>query len=92
MSDDDYTSCQWCGGDGYFEWELPDGKCKTCIVEDCRHTETYREYINDDSDLATFQDSCCTCGVYRKIRCIWFTRTIEFGPWMHDEVRMEDIS
>jgi hypothetical protein len=91
MSDDD-AKCQWCGGDGYFEWELNDGKCKTCIVEDCRHEETYREYDNDDSHSARFQEWCVSCGVWRRITAIWATATIETGPWMHDEVRMEDIS
>lgn len=91
MSDDE-AMCEYCGGDGYFEWELLNGKCQTCIVEDCRHEETYREYMNDDSTSARFTETCCTCNVWRRISAIWATATIETGPWMHDEVCMEDTT
>ena len=37
MSNDDEFECEWCGSDGWLDFELDDGKCKMCIVNDCNH-------------------------------------------------------
>ena len=36
----DFVSCEWCGSDNWEEYELDNGKCKICVVNDCRHTNT----------------------------------------------------
>lgn len=88
---DDMASCQHCGGDGYFEWELDDGKCKTCIVQDCDHAMVDRNYMGSNSHRARFEEICLNCGVFREIRCVWFNQKIIHGPWRHDEVREDEI-
>lgn len=90
--DDDTVECEYCGGDGYLEWELKHGACQTCIVEACLHTEIYREYIDDDSKGARFQETCIECGVYRRILCNWSTMRCTYTHWQHDEINMEDIA
>ena len=37
MSDDEEFVCSHCGGESYYD-ELVDGKCVSCIVNDCSHT------------------------------------------------------
>ena len=37
---EDWVSCEWCGSDNWEEYELDNGKCKMCVVNDCRHTNT----------------------------------------------------
>ena len=37
MTNDDECVCEWCGSDGWLDFELQDGKCKMCIVNDCHH-------------------------------------------------------
>lgn len=37
MNNDDDHSCEWCGSDGWLDFELDNGKCKICIVNDCNH-------------------------------------------------------
>ncbi len=34
---DDWVSCEWCGSDNWEEYELDNGKCIMCVVNDCRH-------------------------------------------------------
>ena len=46
---DDLFSCEWCGSDDWEEYELDHGKCKMCIVNDCRHTNT--DVVSWDLDL-----------------------------------------
>jgi hypothetical protein len=41
MSDEWYSPCAWCGGETPDE-ELVNGKCVSCIVNDCSHT-TFEE-------------------------------------------------
>lgn len=88
---DEQASCQWCGGDGYFEWELKDGKCETCIVQDCCHQRIERMLISDIGDEARFQESCIECGVFRITSANFIRRKLYSSPWNHDDVRMDDI-
>lgn len=88
---DDMASCQWCGGDGYFEWELKDGKCETCIVQDCRHTNLDATYSGSNHARARFEQVCIDCEVFREVLFYWDGRPTRFTPWNHDDVNKEDI-
>lgn len=90
---DDSASCQWCGGDGYFEWELNDGKCKTCEVEGCRHPPSHRDrnYMGSNHQRARFEEVCIMCGCFREVRITWENNRVHRTKWGHDEVSQDDI-
>ena len=37
MTNDDECVCEWCGSDGWLDFELDNGKCIMCIVDYCNH-------------------------------------------------------
>ena len=88
---DDMAMCEYCGGDGYFEWELNDGKCETCIVQDCRHTNLDATYSGSNHARARFEQVCIDCEVFREVLFYWDGRPTRFTPWNHDSVHQEDI-
>ena len=90
---DDMASCQYCGADGYFEWELNDGKCKTCEVQDCPHRQDQRDrnYMGSNHQRARFEEVCIACGCFREVRVAWANNRIHYTKWDHDEVSQDDI-
>jgi len=90
---DDMASCQYCGGEDYFEWELNDGKCKTCQVNDCNHDLNHRDrnYMGSNHQRARFEEVCINCGCFRVARVAWHNNTIHYTKWQHDEVNQGDI-
>ena len=40
MSSEEECTCEWCGSDGWLDFELDNGKCKMCVVNDCHHRNT----------------------------------------------------
>ena len=92
MSDDDAV-CQYCGSDGYFEWELNDGKCKTCEVQDCNHPFSHRDrnYMGSNHQRARFEEVCVMCGCFREVRVAWQNKRIHHTKWDHDDVRQDEI-
>jgi hypothetical protein len=64
MSDEWYSPCAWCGGETVDE-ELVNGKCVSCIVNDCSHTnneeiDSHRGY---KSPFLTLRYICMDCEV-----------------------------
>ena len=90
---DNTASCQYCGGDGYFEWELKDGKCKTCEVQDCPHDHRHRDrnYMGSNIHRARFEEICLKCGCFREARVAWEHNRIHYNKWDHDQVRQDEI-
>ena len=78
--------CEYCGME-CFEDELTDGKCRECIVEDCRHRNTWYEYQGDNPTRARFVEHCIDCKSWREIR-FYFTgeQARAIGKWRDDEV------
>lgn len=87
-------SCAWCGGE-YYADELDDDlvevdgeyKCKTCIVEECDHRSTWKEYISSNSQGAKFVEHCTSCSSWRVYRFYFDQKQARFvDAWRHDEV------
>ena len=92
MSDDTAT-CEYCGGDGYFEWELNNGACKTCEVEACSHPKDQRDrnYRGSNHLRACFEEVCINCGCFRWARVAWHNNRIHYTKWKHDDVPQDEI-
>jgi hypothetical protein len=64
MSDDEEFVCSHCGGESFFD-DYVDGKCISCIVNDCNHTnneeiDSHRGY---KSPFLTLRYICMDCEV-----------------------------
>jgi len=97
MSDDNIR-CEYCGADELWEDEMgPDGKCKTCIVNDCLHKEIVRNYEGSNHWRARWTIHCINCGAFREMR-FYFPQTkgnnghsMTLENWDHEEVAKGDI-
>lgn len=81
------VQCAYCGME-CFEDELDhDNKCQECIVEDCRHRNTYTEYTASNVHRARFVECCIDCKSWREFR-FYFEgdQARAIGPWRTDEV------
>jgi len=90
---DDMATCEYCGGDGYFEWELNNCACKTCEVEACSHPKDQRDrnYMGSNHQRARFEEVCINCGCFREARVAWHNNRIHYTKWQHDDVPQDDI-
>ena len=90
---DDMAMCEYCGGDGYFEWELNNGACKTCEVEACSHPKDQRDrnYMGSNHQRSRFEEVCINCGCFREARVAWHNNRIHYTKWQHDDVSTDDI-
>ena len=80
------VQCAYCGME-CFEDELKDEKCQECIVEDCRHRNTYTEYTSDNGHRARFTECCIDCKSWREFRFYFEGEQARvIGPWRTDEV------
>ena len=86
--------CAWCGADYYDdevgdELQLVNGdyKCRTCMVEDCRHVNTYTDYTASSAHRARFVQVCIDCTSWREFRFYFEGKQARvIGPWRTDEV------
>lgn len=78
--------CSYCGME-CFEDELTDEKCRECIVEDCRHRNSFTEYSASTAHRARFIEVCIDCKCWREYR-FYFTgeQARVIGKWRDDEV------
>ena len=81
------VQCAYCGME-CFQDELNDeDKCRECIVEDCRHTSTWKEYVSSNSQRAKFVEHCTGCNSWRVYRFYFDQEQARFvDAWRHDEV------
>ncbi len=88
---DDWVSCEWCGSDNWEEYELHDGKCIMCVVNDCRHQnkDTVSYEINYSPKSIDFHHVCLDCEMS------WtMTYKLENGTrskLTHEDVNTDDI-
>ena len=64
MSESYYSPCEYCGGEAPTD-ELRDGKCVSCIVNDCNHTnnEEIDQTRGYKSPFLTLHYVCMDCEV-----------------------------
>jgi hypothetical protein len=81
------VQCAYCGMECFHDELDDDDKCKECIVEDCRHRQTYTEYTGDNAHRARFVEACIDCQSWREYK-FYFTgdQARVVGPWRTDEV------
>ncbi len=88
---DDWVSCEWCGSDNWEEYELHDGKCIMCVVNDCTHQnkDTVSYEINYSPKTIDFHHVCLDCEMS------WtMTYKLENGTrskLTHEDVNTSDI-
>jgi len=88
---DDWVSCEWCGSDSWEEYELDNGKCIMCVVNDCRHQnkDTVSYEINYSPKTIDFHHVCLDCELS------WtMTYKLENGKrskLTHEDVNTDDI-
>lgn len=62
-----YT-CAYCGAEDLFDDDInDDDKCSECVVEDCNHRSTWKDYISSNNWRAIFQEHCTECKSWRTI-------------------------
>ena len=81
MSDDGMVTCQWCGGDAWFEWEMRDGKCQECIRDECSHSVILREYLGSNDHRVRFLEHCAKCDGEREVRLYFHNRYPQRTEW-----------
>ena len=88
---DEWVSCEWCGSDNWEEYELHEGKCIMCVVNDCRHQnkDTVSYEINYSPKTIDFHHVCLDCELS------WtMTYKLENGTrskLTHEDVNTDDI-
>ena len=88
---EDWVSCEWCGSDNWEEYELHEGKCIMCVVNDCRHQnkDTVSYEINYSPKTIDFHHVCLDCELS------WtMTYKLENGTrskLTHEDVNTDDI-
>ena len=62
-------------------------QCRECVVEDCRHRQTYTEYTASNRRRARFVECCIDCESWREFRFYFEGKEARVvGPWRTDEV------
>jgi hypothetical protein len=80
-----YT-CHYCGAEDLWDDEInDDDKCSECVVEDCNHKTTWRDYISSTHYLARFQEHCVSCNSWRWNHVSFRDQTVTFKPWRSDD-------
>ena len=84
------TACQYCGAECYDDEMQSSSKCKTCHVQDCSHTNTYKE-LGDYAiqHKVEILESCLTCKCFRTITLFYTGLNESTSSWDHDEVNVE---
>ena len=84
------TRCQYCGSPCYHDEMQSSDKCKQCFVEDCSHTDTYKELghykIQNSVEIL---ESCLKCKCFRTITLYYTGNNVIAAKWDHDEVNVE---
>lgn len=85
------TICKYCGDECYDD-EMHNGDiCKTCYVENCNHTNIYREL--GDAQLqrkVEVLEHCLDCKAFR-YHTFYYTGTNQItSTWDHDEVHIDE--
>ena len=92
MSEEECT-CEWCGSDGWLDFELDHGKCKMCVVNDCHHKKT--DVVSYDVFLHHTIPSIITHHVCLDCEMSWhYTYRLVDGvrsPLEHEDVHSSDI-
>ena len=86
MSEDDYHTCEWCGGTPLWEDEMSDkepGKCLECVREECSHSNVLREYQGSNDHRVRFLELCVKCKQTREVRLYFHNRYPERTNWMY---------
>ncbi len=79
-------NCAYCGAEDFDEYELnDDDKCQECVVEDCNHRSTWKEYIASGNQNARFHEFCIGCKSWRIIH-IRFEQGIDIREWRSGDV------
>ena len=89
----DFVSCEWCGSDNWEEYELDNGKCKMCVVNDCRHSNTdvasHELFLYSNNPRIIVDYVCLDCEL-----CWTKTFKLENGvrsKLTHEDVNTDDI-
>jgi reverse gyrase len=84
------TKCQYCGAECYYD-EMHNGwKCKSCHVQDCSHTDTYKELGNYKIQTSVeILESCLKCKCFRSITLYYTGNNVISAKWDHDEVHLD---
>ena len=93
MTNDDDYECEWCGSDGWLDFELQDGKCKMCIVNYCTHKN--QDIVSWDLNLYVHRPNIVTHHVCMDCELSWtMTYMLVDGvrsALTHEEVNTSDI-
>lgn len=87
MSDDDYHTCEWCGGTPLWEDEMSDkvpGKCIECEREECSHATIDREYQGSTHNRVRFIEVCLKCDANREVLLYFHNRYPNRTDWVWD--------
>ena len=84
------TNFHYCGGECYHDEMQLSTKCTMCFVEDCRHTDTYKELGNYKiQNSVEILESCLKCKCFRTITLYYTGDNVITAKWDHDEVNVE---
>jgi len=81
------VQCAYCGMECFDDELNSKDQCRECVVEDCRHRQTYTEYNSSSAHRARFVECCIDCESWREYR-FYFTgeQARVIGEWRTDEV------
>ena len=86
MSDEDYHTCEWCGGTPLWEDEMSNeepGKCLECVREECSHSNVLREYQGSNDHRVRFLELCVKCKQTREVRLYFHNKYPSRTNWMY---------
>jgi len=82
-------SCEWCGSDNWLEWELDNGKCKMCVVNDCRHSNTdvasHELFLYSNNPRIIVDYVCLDCE-------LCWTKTFKLENGVRSKLTHEDVN
>jgi len=85
----DFVSCEWCGSDNWEEYELDNGKCKMCVVNDCRHTNTdvasHELFLYSNNPRIIVDYVCLDCE-------LCWTKTFKLENGVRSKLTHEDVN
>jgi len=86
---DDMCSCEWCGSDNWHEWELDNGKCKMCVVNDCRHSNidvaSHELFLYSNNPRIIVDYVCLDCE-------LCWTKTFKLENGVRSKLTHEDVN
>jgi hypothetical protein len=85
MSDDGYVTCEWCGSDYNFDFEMSKDdptKCMECVREECSHSHVLRDYLGSSDFRVRFLEHCIKCDAQREVKLYFHNRYPDRSEWV----------